>query len=176
MNPRHLRELIVRPVLKELDLWSEAAEALVMRTAAQESRLDALRQYGGGPALGLWQMEPATHRDIWVNYLRYKWTLGAEVGAYVPGLQAGWSSYPESFEVLAGPRGTRQLVGNLPYAAAMCRIHYLRKPGAIPAADDVAGQAAYWKQHYNTALGHGTEEQFVHSAMWLQRKEQVARW
>lgn len=172
MNPRHLRELIVRPVLKELDLWSEAAEELVMRTAAQESRLDALRQYGGGPALGLWQMEPATHRDIWVNWLRFRPSLSCEISLLVPGIVPG----PGGSELLGGPRGTRQLVGNLPYAAAMCRIHYLRKPGAIPAADDVAGQAAYWKQHYNTPLGHGTEEQFVHSAMWLKRKEQVARW
>lgn len=172
MNPRHLRELIVRPVLKELDLWSEAAEELVMRTAAQESRLDALRQYGGGPALGLWQMEPATHRDIWVNWLRYKIPLASEIAMLVPGL----IRMPDDIEVLAGPSGTRQLVGNLPYAAAMCRIHYLRKPGAIPPATDVGGQAAYWKQHYNTVLGHGTEEQFVRSAMWLQRQEQVARW
>lgn len=52
---------VVRPVLRVMSAWSQPAEDLVMGTAAQESRLTYLRQLGGGPALGLWQMEPATH-------------------------------------------------------------------------------------------------------------------
>ena len=45
----------------------------------------------------------------------------------------------------------------------MARIHYLRVPEALPAADDVVGLAAYWKRYYNTELGAGTVEKFVES-------------
>ena len=62
MNAKDLREDVVRPVLKVMDKWSEAAENLVLGTAAKESAMGQdLRQRGGGPALGIYQMEPATH-------------------------------------------------------------------------------------------------------------------
>ena len=60
LNVRDLRVEVIRPALRALDLWSPAAEDLVLGTAAQESGLAYLRQIGGGPALGLWQIEPAT--------------------------------------------------------------------------------------------------------------------
>ena len=48
---------------------------------------------------------------------------------------------------------------------AICRIHYWRKPGAIPA--EIEGQAAYWKRHYNTPLGRGTVEKYLKCAIPL---------
>jgi hypothetical protein len=41
----------------------------------------------------------------------------------------------------------------------MARTHYLRCPGPIP--HTIEGQAAYWKLHYNTPLGKGTEEEYM---------------
>jgi len=141
-----VRLYIIRPTLVALDLWSQPAEDLVLGTAIQESRLQYLRQLGGGPALGLWQMEPATHEDIWNNYLEPKPQLRIKVlGA------AGFYVRPTA----------EALVYNLRYAAAMCRVHYLRVPGAIPA--DLRGQAEYWKRSYNTPLGKGTPAQYVAS-------------
>ena len=61
--------LIIRPALKIIGLDFRAAEELLLGTALQESRLTYLHQLGGGPALGLFQMEPGTHDDIWTNYL-----------------------------------------------------------------------------------------------------------
>ncbi len=54
-----------------------------------------------------------------------------------------------------------QLCGNLLFAAAMCRIHYYRKPESLPVADDDQELGEYWKAFYNTAGGHGTADQFV---------------
>lgn len=141
-----VRMYVILPTLVALDAWSQPAEDLVLGTAVQESRLQYLRQLGGGPALGLWQMEPATHEDIWQNYLEAKPALRIKVlGA------AG-------FHIRPPPEA---LVYNLRYAAAMCRVHYLRKPGAIPG--DLRGQAEYWKRWYNSPLGAGTPEQYVRS-------------
>lgn len=145
MDAGHLRDQVIRPVLVTLGLWSEAAEDLVLGTAAQESGLRFLRQLGGGPALGLYQMEPATHDDIWENFLRFRTGLAAAVAMFRS------PSVPDRL----------QLTGNLLYATAMCRIHYYRVPAPLPSQGDVAGYAAYWKAHYNTAAGAGTEAEFA---------------
>lgn len=147
INPAHLRDRVVRPTLEHLGLWSLAAEQLVMGTAAQESNLRHLVQVGGGPALGLWQMEPATYEDIWANYLRFQPDLRAKLSQLV----AGW------------PLGARQLASNHVYAAALCRVHYKRVRVRLPEAGDVRGMAEYWKRWYNTSQGKGTPEEFVHN-------------
>ena len=138
-------ELIVTPTLQALDLHSDAAVELLLGTAVQESRLTYLKQLGGGPALGFFQMEPATHEDIWDNYLGHRGELASRVAAI-----AGTKRPPAIY-----------LVSNLWYAAAMCRIHYRRVPEALPAVGNVATMAAYWKEHYNTHMGAGTEEEYI---------------
>lgn len=146
MNADHLRMYVIRPVLKDVDLWSQEAENLLLGTAAQESHMGQyLRQVGGGPAKGIYQMEPATHDDIWENYLAYKPQLAANVHRYLAGFRPS----------------TDQLVWNLGYATLMCRAHYFRVSDPLPVASDVEGLAAYWKQHYNTFRGAGTEREFI---------------
>lgn len=145
LDIRQLRDDVVRPVLTAMNAHSAAAEALLLGTAAQESHITYLRQLGGGPALGIYQMEPATHDDIWDNYLSYRDSVADGVSAYLAPNQ---------------PRHD-QLIWNLAYATAMCRVHYRRVPAALPAANDVAGLAAYWKAHYNTIQGAGSEEEFI---------------
>lgn len=145
LDPTHFRRHVVRPALALLDLWSESAEALLVGTALAESGLTWLAQRGGGPALGVFQIEPATHDDIWTNFLAYRRALRQRAEALIA---------PE-------PPRTRQLVTNLAYAAAMARIHYLRVPEPLPPAGDVDALGAYWKRHYNTRRGRGTVEGFV---------------
>jgi hypothetical protein len=143
LDPHQLRDHIIRPTLQRLALWSESAEELVLGTAIQESGLRFIRQLGNGPARGLWQMEPATHDDIWKNYLYSRTKLGLNIlGPYHkpdPG----------------------RLVWDLGYSCAMCRVHYLRCPGALPAAGDREGQASYWKKFYNTPLGAGAIGEYI---------------
>ena len=141
IHPGQLREYIVRPTLKRLGLHSEAAEELLMLTAATESLCGEYLHQVGGPALGIFQMEPRTHDDIWRNYLKFKPGLAPEVAVF--GHEA------------------KELVGNLYYATAMARIHYLRVPDRLPSAMDEYGLAQYWKDHYNTHLGAGTPEKAV---------------
>ncbi|MFA0016388.1 hypothetical protein AB4391_24050 [Vibrio lentus] len=150
MDAKQLTQLVVRPTLQTLGLHSKAAEQLIIGTIFQESRAKYLKQIGAGPALGIIQMEPATYHDIWKNYLGYKNELSSKVRtlASVGSFEGG---YPNQFE----------LVTNLAYAVAMCRIFYRRKPYALPVEGDVAAMAEYWKVHYNTVLGAGTEEEFI---------------
>lgn len=141
MDLEQLRELVIRPTLKHIELWSPAAENLVLGTALVESKAEYLAQIRG-PALGLWQMEPATHDDIWDNYLRYKRDLAILV--------------EELTTPAAITHGAAELVGNLYYGAAMCRVLYRRVTAPLPNERDADGLARYWKQFYNTERGAGT--------------------
>lgn len=157
LNGQQLIDLVIRPTLEILGLYSPASCNLVFGTAAAESHCGKyLKQVGAGPALGIFQMEPATHDDIWRNYLRYnEGRAGALVRLSIP---HKFGEAPEGVLVEA-----QEMVGNLYYATAMCRIHYLRKREPLPAADDLEGLAWYWKTHYNTLLGKGTVSHFLES-------------
>lgn len=143
MDKNTLKSLITS-VLKELNLQPGNAVNLLMGTAAQESHLGKYRkQLGGGPALGIFQMEPATFDDIVNNYLRYKPELAARI---------------ERVARISRFRA-EDLENNDVLAICMARVHYLRVREAIPS--DLEGWARYWKCYYNTKLGKGTEEEFI---------------
>lgn len=139
LDVRQLKTEIVRPTLFAIDLWSLAAENLLTGTALAETRAAYVRQVGGGPALGLWQMEPATHDDCWQNFLRFP--AQSRFATDIRAMLGGDISQVE------------QLVCNLRYACAMARIRYYRAQEPLPHATDATGLSAYHKAHYNTALG-----------------------
>ena len=122
-----------------------------MGTITQESRAQYIKQLGNGPALGLVQMEPATHNDIWEHFLRYKDSLAERIIHLASVGSLDGSRTPASTE----------LITNVAYAVAMCRVHYYRRPEALPDANDIEALGRYWKQHYNTVKGKGTVEEFV---------------
>ncbi|EKO3650578.1 hypothetical protein P0F15_000511 [Vibrio metschnikovii] len=153
MDAKQLTELVVRPELKRLGLHSEAAEQLIIGTIFTESLAKYLKQHGSGPALGIIQMEPVTHNCIWTDYLKFRKPLAEKV------LQAAGSGFVAVNRSI--PVHANELISNLRYAVAMCRVHYLRVPNALPAAGDIHGLARYWKQHYNTPLGKGKVTDFV---------------
>lgn len=147
MNAKQLRELVIRPTIQTMGMYSEQAENLLLGTACQESHCgEYIRQLGCTGkvgAFGIYQMELATARDIYDNYLRYK---------------------PELYAFVESLRGTSMdiadaLTCNLAYATAMARLHYRRIAEQIPY--NVENQAQYWKQYYNTKLGKGTPEEYI---------------
>jgi hypothetical protein len=144
INPQQLAALVIRPALTYIGMHSRAAEQLVLGTALTESRGEYVKQLGKGPALGLWQMEPATHDDILGNFVAYK-----------PQLRGWLTGLTTSAKITDG---ALELVGNLFYGAAMCRIHYARVRATLPLADEFGDMALYWKRWYNTPLGAGTAD------------------
>lgn len=42
-----------------------------------------------------------------------------------------------------------------------CRVGYMMKPEALPSVGDLEGQAAYYKKHWNSAEGKGSEEKYI---------------
>lgn len=155
---KHIRDSVVLPGLLAVGLYSIAAEQLVMATGMAESGFRHKRQIARytpagqpvyGPARGWFQMEPATHNDIWVNFLG-----SSRRATILEGLR----------RICDRPGDPDELEHNQIYAAAMCRIFYVRISEALPPAGDLAGMARYWKRYYNTAHGKGTVEGFMAKA------------
>ncbi|BCE02925.1 hypothetical protein [Marinicellulosiphila megalodicopiae] len=152
MNLKQLKDEVIIPTLDFLDLNSESAVNLLIGTVCAESAGGKdLKQLGGGPALGIYQMEPATHDDIFKNYLAYKPELMSKVLCLSIVMGEGFTE------------GHRQLVFNLVYATAMARIHYLRVKESLPRSTNVIALAEYWKKYYNTHKGAGTVDHFIES-------------
>jgi hypothetical protein len=146
MDPNTLRTLI-QTTLNPLELWSPGAEELLMATCAQESLLGTYRRQAGGPALGIFQMEPEDHDDIWKNFLAYKSTLTLEGKSLLGGL-------------IGGIPAAALLENNDAYAIFMCRVHYLRCPKAVPLETDLNGLWLYYKVNYNSVHGAATQAEF----------------
>jgi len=142
MKLDYIKEHVIVPALVEIDCYSDAAMEMVLLTGLIESKYEHVRQGGGGPALGWFQMEPATHDDIWRHFLGGTRTLDI-----VDGLRS--MTYLHRIGV------AKELEVNPWYGAAMCRVHYLRDPRKLPKAGDRLAQAEYWKVVYNTHKGKG---------------------
>jgi len=139
---------IISEVLSMLENYTgiqktKEAVNLVYETGMAESGYRALVQKGGGPAVSFFQIEPATGRDIFNNYVEYRQTLVEAL------IQFGLDPMNLDFCIKT----------NIAIAICMCRFHYRRVPSAIPKTKE--GRAKYWKKYYNTELGKGSVEHYL---------------
>ena len=111
---------------------SKSAVNLLMMIAAHESGGFSYVKQVGGPALGLFQMEPASFFDT-VRYMRERKDRFSNIlsNELVPEYMAFYG----------------------PLAAAMARVYLMRFPEPIPAHDDIDGLARYAKKYWNTEKG-----------------------
>ena len=119
---------------------TETAADLLMATAAMETDLGTWLSQVGGPALGVFQMQPATLTGL------------------VTGLSAAEA---EALATIATPQAPLvQVESNMVYAAATCRLFYRQSPMALP-ADTVAGLWSMYKAVWNTPAGAATIDDFM---------------
>lgn len=146
MDITQFKYRILVPTLTRIGLDETNRISLVLGTCLKESaNLTYVVQIPNGPALGFGQMEPATHADLWANYLAFRPELADKVRRL-----AGRTNNFEGDH----PPAVSELIGNAAYAVAMVAVHYRRVPAALPPNEPYA-LAAYWKKYYNTALGKG---------------------
>jgi len=146
MIPNELRK-VMKITLEPSGLWSQDAEDLLIGTGVHESDgLKRISQYGNGPALSYFQMEPATLNDLYANYLKFH------------------LDKKKLLDELKIPRMNLEdnLLTNLPFAIMAARLQYYRVTGPIPS--HLEGQAEYWKKWWNTVDGKGTTEQYIEHA------------
>lgn len=147
-------EYILEPALKEVGLYSKGAEQLLLGTACAESKLGTYLHQINGPALGVFQVEPRTHEDLWENYINYRTKLKWTIQRMVP--DGMWDKTKDR-------PCHHTLISDLKYAAVMARLVYRRSPMALPVEGQWNQSAAMWKSVYNTRLGAGTVLHFMDS-------------
>ena len=139
---------IAEYALYKIDCYSDDALALVVTTGMAESGYRALKGYGkNNPAIGFWQIEPATMYDMMRNYIIYR-------APYRKALEElGMKFKGDDIEI--------SVMSNMGVQAALCRLHYRRDSKPIPSWDDLESQGKYWKRVYNTIKGRGTVKHFI---------------
>lgn len=126
---------------------------IMMGTAATESGYRSREQIGGGPAVGLFGIEPKTGLDTFRTYLLRKEWLYSRLMGTVFGMASAPFFIPEHEEIV------RLLRDYDDYSAFIARVKYLRVPKRIPI--DLESIALYYKVHYNTEQGAGSVEKFL---------------
>ena len=148
---------LVEDTLKELEpevKYTQQAVELCLGTIAQESAYGKYRkQIGGGPGLGIVQMEPETFNDCVDNYLAFRPKLADKI------------------KEVSGVKyfNAQDVENNDKLAICMMRVKYMRDKVQIPT--DLLGWAVYWKRVYNTFHGAGKETEFIHNYKFYVLKE-----
>jgi hypothetical protein len=130
---------------------------LLIGTVAIESGWDSgfiRKQYGGGPARGIVQMEGNTAVDIFKNYLVYKKDMYDKVISVMTN-----NKDIQPFKVPSKKSLEKALETDDRFAMIMARLLYLRVPEQIPT--DIISIANYYKKYYNTIKGKSTADMFI---------------
>ncbi len=149
ISARELRTLVIRPTLKHLNMWSETAENLLLGTAAQESGLGEHLLIDNHRALGLYQISPRMHRNIWDNFL----STHPDLASKVRGLAS-------QREFLEHPHA--ELATNLSYATAMALMVYLRNGKSLPekSGNNLERLGRFWHNNFHSKP-QGTVADFI---------------
>ena len=149
-------------VLKMFGYYAKELVDLLLLIASVESELGRFtRQLGGGPALGLFQIEPNTANSVYDDYLKFRTELMVRVDAY---RVEGSLEYNLEYNIL--------------FQIVFARIMLRRIKELIPVAHNypndiayVTALAAYWKKYWNTPNGKGKVEHAVNNYYALVRRE-----
>lgn len=149
MQAQQLLDYIIKPTLEYMggNYNSKNAQMLLLATAAIESKCGYYIKQINGPALGIWQMEPATHVDIWGNCDALR---GDEVSELVVNLTLEKSIGGHSENLIPSPM----------YACAMARLKYSMDKAPLPSHTEIFEIYRYYKRIYNTPLGASTFDKF----------------
>ena len=149
MNAQQLYDHIIKPTHLYMgsNYESKNANFLSLCTAAIESNCGYYIKQVGGPALGIWQMEPETFHDIFNNCdaLRDN-NFGYEISA----LRTDYELEDSPLSLITSPM----------YACATARLKYSMDPMPLPDHNDIGAVYNYYKRIYNTPLGASTFEKF----------------
>ena len=147
-TPQALRQIIrlsLQPITATSHpFWTPDAEEILLMIAAHESQLGKyIVQIGGGPARGVYQIEPETMQDNYDNFLNAR-----------PELK-------KQFATVSGYDGpdVDQLTDNPIYGTLHARLKIYRSPGAIP--HDLPAMAEYAKAVFNSAGGSATAKEYL---------------
>ena len=131
-----IRELVIRPTLRQLHRSSAGMENLLLGTAAQESEMGLHLKYSRRRGLGIYQIPPQSHKAVWDRYLVDHPALASKVRGLAS--QRDFLEHPHA-----------ELTTNLRYATAIAWLVYRAAGISEIAADDIYGMARAWHRHFH---------------------------
>lgn len=143
MDLEHFRLYIVRDSLKAAGWWSRSVENIIVATGIVESNLDALVQGGGGPAKGVFQIEPRTYADV-ISYIKRD--------------PEKIKTICQACNLVSLPEDVNAVIWNLRFAVLITRMFYYRIVDALPKSENAQEMYQYYKKFYNSAAGAATED------------------
>jgi len=152
MNKHQLTSLVIKPTLEEIpNGYSRKAVLAIQMIIAHESMCGEYLAQKNGPALGIIQMEPETHGDVWRHGDSIQ--KNAELLKIVtPGL--GVKNIPPP----------TRLIYDLRYNVFMARQKLFMVPAALPSSPwEMAG---YLKKHWNGGGKASTAKYFSDFNTW----------
>lgn len=161
-----LREEIIDPTLRALDMHSVVAADLLLGIAAHESGgFRHLRQSPAGPGVSLYQFEPWVAADVVVRYLDTRPDLRERLE------DVAWPlvSSTVDWNDVDLPALRTKLIVDLRFATAVARLRLWMIPERLPRRPSrptmtyVEALGRYWKRHWNTERGAGTVDAFARS-------------
>lgn len=140
------RKLIIVPALSDLKMYSKQAEELLVFTCACESEGGTYIKQITGPALGIYQMEPATYHDIWDRYIVK---------------QSGLLTLLSLKFTANRIAEVNRMTHDLRYATAIARLFYRMQKEPLPSHTDVNAIWAYYKKYWNTEAGKAQKDKSI---------------
>ena len=151
MDAQQLLDYIIKPTLKFMGggYDSKNARMLLLATAAVESNSGHYIKQIKGPAMGIWEMEPLTHEDIWCNcdFLRKPANV-----RLINSMRLDLKDHEGSYNLMVSPM----------YSCAMARLKYAMDPAPLPEYKNGHMEYIwqYYKRIYNTDSGATTYRKF----------------
>lgn len=125
---------------------------LLVETMAYESERGTFIKQKGGPALGVYQIEPSTHRYVVKDWLERK---GEDREILKKALKR-WT--------LKGVKNSYNITKNIHYQTLVAFLVYYHRVGGFPALTTLKDRATLYKKHYNTYKGKGTVRGYIEKA------------
>lgn len=144
-------------------LNSDDVVELLFGTACTETQLSPRFQDSGGYAIGLFQIEYATFKDLWKRSIPKN-----NPDLYVA-IQKKYSRFS------SGEIFFEDLQINDELCAVFARMKYAQIKSPIPPASDAKAQASYYKKYYNTPLGKASADAYLERTKSVKEKSQNSK-
>lgn len=164
-SPSSIAHMIVQ-VCKEIKGSDDVRNdvSLMIGTCAKESNFVFREQLDGGPARGIFQVEPETAVDIFRHYLRFNERRYNQLTKIWFNLQTPIPYFEPGEDDLA-----RHLATNDVFCTVIARYKYLRDKDPIPS--EPVDQAKYWHKVYQTYGGAHTWREYL--KRWMDVGQEV---
>lgn len=160
---KQFRTFVIQPALNAINYYNPDLEELLVAIVGHESKGGCYIHEEDGPALGIYQMEPRTHDDLWMNHiLKLRFSDGLKIYDNIISSNYLKVNVIRDFNGnMIGKPDSKLIIYNMFYSTQMAAVFFHRVGRDLPKRNDPLQIAAFWKLYWNTPQGKGLEKDFI---------------